>query len=125
MAKHRPQKTKTKTKLIIFPRGSIATKYRGSGPGTPGFPPMGHRVGLGLASSDPEFDVASYKSLSVIVAGLWPVLNIVFRYLGGSRPPDSPGWGVAAPQTPRKGFGAAAAPQPGGSGVRESPRERT
>ena len=25
-----------------------------------------------------------------IVAGLWPVFNVVFRSLGGSRPPDPP-----------------------------------
>ncbi len=46
-------------------------------------------------------------------AVLWPVFDIVFRSLGGSRPPDLPGWGAAAPQAPRKGFGGRQPPDPG------------
>ncbi len=43
-----------------------------------------------------------------------------FRSLGGSRPPNPPGWGL----NPPRGVWGAAAPQPGGSGGRELPRER-
>ncbi len=47
---------------------------------------------------------------ALIVAVLWPVFNIVFRSLGGSRPQNPPGLGAAASQ-------------PGGSGGREPLRE--
>jgi hypothetical protein len=50
------------------------------------------------------------------VAGLWPVFDIVFRSLGGSRPPDPPGWGAVASRTPRGGFVGRQHPNPGGLG---------
>ena len=28
----------------------------------------------------------------ITVSGIWPVFNIVLRFLGGFRPPDPPGW---------------------------------
>jgi hypothetical protein len=46
-----------------------------------------------------------------------------FRSVGGSRPPDIPGWGSAAPQNhPRGGCGGAAAPHPGGVAGGSPPR---
>ncbi len=96
----------------------------------------GHSLGVRLAAGvvlatiehrrrhwrddDDQQDIVEVKV--AYVAGLWPVFNIVFRSLGGPRPPDPPGWGAAAPQTSRGGFGGRQPHQPGGSGGREPPQ---
>ncbi len=45
----------------------------------------------------------------------------LFFALGGSRPPDPPGWGAVTAQTPRGVFGWLQPPNPGGlEGVAEN-----
>jgi hypothetical protein len=62
---------------------------------------------------------------TICVAGLRPVLNIVFRSLRGSRSPEPPGWGASVPQTPRGGFGRRQPPNPGGLGGGSPPERKT